>query len=148
MEDISGFGLRVVVTASTTFPAGFQISQFADDTDPFDFPELTIADTGMGLNGDLVTWAKAVPIDIRLSVIPNGADDVNLGILFEANRVAKGKAGSADVIRLSAVYPDGTVKVFSPGRIITGVPANAVQTSGRFKSKTYSFRFENQAGSF
>lgn len=147
MEDISGFGLRVVVTASTTFPAGFEVSQFADDTDPFDFPELTIADTGMGLNGDMVTWAKAVPIDIRMGVIPNGPDDTNLAILFEANRVSKGKAGARDVITLTAVYPDGSVKIFSPGRVITGVPANGVQTSGRYKSKTYSFRFENQAGS-
>lgn len=143
-ENISGFGLKVVVVASTTFPAGITITQFADDSDPFDLPELTIGDTGMGLNGDLVVWAKATPIDIKLAVVPNSPDDVNLAILFEANRVAKGKAGARDVITLTGVYPDGTVKIFRQGMILTGIPSNAIQSSGRMKSKTYGFKFENQ----
>lgn len=145
-ENISGFGLRVVVAASTTFPAGFAITQFADDSDPFDLPSLNIADTGMGLNGDMVVWAKATPIDITVSVVPNGQDDTNLSILFEANRVAKGKRGARDTITLTAVYPDGRIKVFQQGVVISGIPANSVASAGRYKSRTYSFRFENQVG--
>jgi hypothetical protein len=145
-ENISGFGLKVVVVASTTFPAGLELSQWADDTDPFDLPELTIADTGMGVNGDMVVWAKPTPIEIKLAVVPNGVDDTNLALLFEANRVAKGKRGARDIITLTGVYPDGKIKIFQQGVTISGVPGNSIQSAGRYKTKTYGFRFENQAG--
>lgn len=145
-ENISGFGLRVIVTASTTFPAGLPITQFADDTDPFDIPEIAIAETAMGLNGDMVIWAKATPIDVQLAVIPGGPDDINLQLLLEANRVAKGKRGARDQITLAAVYPDGTIKMMQQGAVISGVPGNGVSSAGRYKTKVYKFRFENQAG--
>lgn len=145
-ENISGFGLTVVLTASTTFPAGIQLTQFADDTDPFDLPDLTIADTGMGVNGDMVVWSKPTPIEVKVGVVPNGTDDVNLAILFEANRVAKGKRGARDVITISAVYPDGKIRMFQQGITLSGTPGNSIQSSGRYKSKSYGFRFENQSG--
>lgn len=145
-ENISGFGLQVVVTASTTFPAGITISQFADDADPFDLPEIAIAETGMGLNGDMVIWAKATPIDVQIAVVPNGPDDINLQLLLEANRVAKGKRGARDSITLAAVYPDSRVKLMQQGTLISGVPGNGISSAGRYKTKVYRFRFENQAG--
>ena len=33
VNDITGFGLAVILTASATFPAGVAISEFADDAD-------------------------------------------------------------------------------------------------------------------
>jgi len=86
-NDVSGFGLRIRLTASRTFPAGITITQFADDADPFDIPSLQIADTAMGLNGDLISWSKANPIKPTLNVIPASEDDRNLAVLLEANRV-------------------------------------------------------------
>ncbi len=145
-ENISGFGLSIVVVASVTFPAGFTITQFADDTDPLDTPSINIAETSMGLNGDMVIWAKATPIDLSIAVVPNGTDDTNLAILFEANRVAKGKRGAADSITLTAVYPDGKVKVLQQGAIISGSPMKGVASAGRMKTRQYGFRFENQTG--
>lgn len=146
MENISGFGLKLVITASTTFPAGMPVTQFADDTDPLDIPAITVAETGMGLNGDLATWSRATAIDVSLSVVPNGDDDRNLALLLEANRVAKGKRGARDVITLTAMYPDGRSKVLQQGTVISGTPANSVASSGRYKSRTYAFRFENISG--
>lgn len=145
-QDISGFGLVVTVTASNTFPIGLPVSDFADDADPLNIPDLTLAESAMGLNGDLVTFSKASPIEIELAVIPNSASDVGLGILVEANRVAKGKSSARDVITLIGVYPDGTVKRFTKGRIISGPVGNSVQSAGRFKSKVYKFAFENKGG--
>ena len=94
MAIITGFGLVVTVRASNTFPFGFKVTEFADDADPFDFPSQQIADSAMGLNGDLIVWAKANPIKISLAVVPGTFDDINLGILMEANRVGKGKQGA------------------------------------------------------
>lgn len=143
MQDISVFGIRVQVVASQTFPAGINITQFADDADPFDAPSMQIRDKAMGVNGDLISWSKANPIGVTLNVVPNSEDDKNLGVLFEANRVGKGKQGARDVISITAVYPDGKTASFTQGVITDGQPANSAQSSGRMKSKAYTFAFEN-----
>lgn len=143
MNDISVFGLRVQVVASETFPSGVPITQFADDADPFDSPSMQIRDKTMGVNGDLVSWSKANPILVTLNVVPNSEDDKNLGVLFEANRVGKGKQGARDVITITAVYPDGKTASFAQGVITDGQPANSATSAGRMKSKAYAFAFEN-----
>ena len=94
MQNISGYGLSINILASTTFPIGLFITEFADDSDPLDIPSLQVADSAMGLNGDLIVWSKANPIKATLDVIPNSFSDRNLAILLEANRVGKGKTAN------------------------------------------------------
>lgn len=141
-NDVSGFGFRVRLVASKTFPAGVTISQFADDADPFDLPSMTINGSGMGVNGDLITWSTATPIQTSISVIPGSDDDKNLSILFEANRTARGKFGAQDRLTLTGIYPDGTTVTLQEGRIMSGLPGSAIASAGRIKSKTYGFVFE------
>lgn len=143
MQDISGFGLRLNIRASVTFPVGFDITQFADDADPFDSPEITVAESAMGLNGDLLRWNNANPIVRTISVVPGSDDDRNLAALFEANRAGRGKNPVQDEITLTAVYPDGRVETYSPGAITAGHSGKSVASTGRLKSKTYTFVFEN-----
>ena len=145
-QDISGFGLVVNVIASNTFPAGFVVTQFADDADPFDIPSIAIADKAMGLNGDLLVWAKAVPIDVNISVVPGSPDDVNLGILAQANRPGSGKIPAEDTITLTGVYPDATIITLQAGRIINAPFGKSVASAGRLKSKTYTFTFQSTIG--
>lgn len=142
-NDISGFGLKLWIVASATYPAGFPVSQFADDADPLDIPSITIAETGMGVNGDLVKWSKANPLKITVSVIPGSVDDINLGVLYDANRVARGKRGARDKITATVKYGDETVAILKEGIITDGMPANSVASAGRLKSKTYGFTFED-----
>ena len=144
--DISGFGLQLRITATNTFPTGFSVSQFADDADPFDIPELTIGEAAMGLNGELITWSKAVPIAINIAVVPDSDDDKNLAILFDANRVSKGKSSALDVISMTGVYPNGKIDTLTGGKIIAGMFGNSVASAGRFKSKTYKFMMEGGSG--
>lgn len=143
MQDISVFGLRVQLLASETFPFGIPITQFADDADPFDAPSIQVRDKAMGVNGDLITWSKATPIMLSLSVVPNSEDDYNLSVLLESNRVGKGKLGARDVVSVTAIYPDGQAISFTEGTITDGSPANSPSSAGRLKSKTYQFAFEN-----
>lgn len=143
MADISGFGLRLNVVASKTFPAGFNVTQFADDADPFDIPSIQVKDKAMGLNGDLITWSKAVPLIVSVSVVPGSEDDQNLAVLLEANRVGKGKTGVRDVVAMTGVYPDGDTVTVSAGVITDGPPASGVSSAGRLKTSTYMFAFEN-----
>jgi hypothetical protein len=143
MPDISGFGLTATVVASNTFPTGFDVTEFADDGDPFDLPELKIGEGKMGLNGDLITWSVASPTEINLAVIPNSPADINLAILFDANRVGAGKIPANDVISITGVYPDGSTVNVTNGKMTAGMPGNSVQSAGRLKTKTYKFTFEN-----
>lgn len=145
-NDISAFGLRVVVTASETFPSGVTFTQFADDADPLDLPSMQIRDKAMGINGDLITWSKANPINMTLNLVPGSDDDRNAAVLFEANRVGKGKQGARDVIDATVIYPDGTAISVTQGAITDGMPGNSAASSGRLKSKAYAFTFENMNG--
>lgn len=144
--NISGFGLSINIIASNTFPVGLLINEFADDSDPFDIPQLQIADTAMGLNGDLIGWSKPNPIKIFLSLIPDSVSDIQCGILLEANRVGRGKIGARDNITIIGTYPNGNLITLINGFITDGPPGNPVASSGRLKSKTYNFSFENKAG--
>ena len=146
-EIVSGYGLLVQVVASITFPAGFSVTQFADDVDPFDLPSMQTADKAMGLNGDLIGWSKATPILLTLGVIPGSADDINLGILFNNNRVGRGKLSVRDIITLTGIYPDGKQTTLANGIITDGMIANSVSSAGRQKSKPYIFAFENGTSS-
>ena len=146
MQNISGYGLIVNVLASNTFPAGLLLTQFADDADPFDIPSLQIADTAMGLNGDLIGWSKPNPIKVTINVIPQSFSDLNLAVLLEANRVGRGKIGSRDIITMTAIYPNGSPIILTNGFITDGIPGSPVASSARLKSKSYTFAFENKAG--
>ena len=145
--DISGFGLQINLIASNTFPSGVTISQFADDADPFDTPAIQLADKAMGLNGDMVTWSAPAPLDVTLNIIPGSEDDDNLSALAEANRVSKGKSSARDQITLVAIYPSGKVRTFSGGRLTNAIPADSVASSGRLKTKPFTFAFEQLARS-
>lgn len=145
MEEVSGYGLQVRLAASVTFPTGFNLTQFADDADPLDMPSIQIADQAMGLNGDLIVWAKPQPIPLSIAVISGSNDDINLGILFQANKVSKGKPSTQDRITLVISYPNGRKATFANGKITDGMPAYSVASAGRQKSKVYKFTFENYA---
>jgi len=146
MTDISGVGIQVTVIASLTFPVGFRVTQFADDADPFDTPDIQIADKAMGVNGDLIVWSTAQPIIVNLAVIPNTEDDRNLAILAEANRVGRGKLPIKDGITMIRSFPNQTPLILTGGKITNMPPSSSVASAGRLKSKVYQFAFENKVG--
>jgi hypothetical protein len=143
MQDVSVFGSSIAITASNTFPSGFIFSEFADNADPFDIPELDIADATMGANGDLITWTKATKIVVTMAFIPGSPEDINMAILFEANRAAKGKASAADVITTTVVYPSGATLTLNNGRLVKGMAGESLASDGRLKPKVYTVNFEN-----
>lgn len=145
MQDISAFGIQVRLVASTTFPAGITLTQFADDGDSLDVPSQQIADKAMGVNGDLIVWSKANPLNVTMNMIPASEDDRNMAVLLEANRAGRGKRPARDVITLTAIYPDGRSATYSQGAITDGIPGNALASSGRMKTKPYMFSFEQLA---
>lgn len=145
--DISGFGAVVNIIASNSFPAGFPVTQFADDSDPLDFAAIQIADTAMGLNGDLISWARAVTLPMVISVIPGTEDDTNLQNLADLNRVAQGKISAYDDITATVIYPDGTLVTLTGGKITNAPFGKSISSAGRLKTRVYTFSFEQKVGS-
>ena len=148
MENISANGLTVIVSALPSFPY-LILTQFSDDVDPLDIPEIEINDSAMGVNGDLVTWNTPKPIEVSLAVIPGSTDDKNLNILFGLNRAGKLKPSTNDIVNLTFIYINtgsilgGTKRVMISGRCKSYMPATGAAASGRKKSKVYTFVFEN-----
>ena len=147
MSNISATGLTITIIASNSFPVvPLIITEFADDSDPFDFENLTIAEDAMGLNGDYVFWTSATPIRPTIAVIPNSESDRRLAALLELNRVGENKAGAGDVITMVGQYPGELPIVLSGGTVLSGSPFSSGASSGRKKSKTYQFGFGNKVG--
>lgn len=143
MYDTSAIGVALRCVASESFPAGFTITEFADDADPFDIPAIDIATPAMNVNGDMVVFSAPTPITITISVIPGSDADNNLAVIFEANRAAKNKRHARDEITLVGTYPDSSSLKLSEGKMINGMPGNSPASAGRIKSKTYTFAFQN-----
>ena len=144
--DVSGFGGVVNIVASNTFPSGFTITQFSNDADPMDFAAVRFADIAMGVNGDLIVWAKAVALPFVVSVIPGGPDDINLQILADANRAAQGKVSAADVITATVIYPDSSQVQLNLGRITDASFGKGISGEGRIKTRVYTFQFQTKTG--
>lgn len=143
MFNISGFGLTVSLIASNTFPVGLLLTQWPDDQDAISFPDIEIADMQMGVNGDAVSWSKAVPIKLTLAAIPDSPTDLQLAVLLQANRVGVNKIGARDIIQCVVIQGNSNIGTFTNG-IITGGPSfNGVQSTGRMKTKIYTFSFES-----
>lgn len=140
-QDISIFGLTGNLNASKTFPNGIPLSSFADDGDPLDSPDLAIADMAMGPNGDTITWSRPQLIEISFTLIPQSQDDLNMTVLVDANRVAKGKSSARDAITIVWTYPNGMVVTCSDGKLVTGPVVQSGSSNGRVKSKRYAVRF-------
>lgn len=141
--DVSMTGIAITVTASNTFPSGFDASEVADDADPFDLPSLQLSAVAMNVNGDMVSWSTPQPLNLTINVIPGSASDENLGILAEANRAAKGKTIARDEITIVGTYPDGGTVTLSSGKIINGSFGRSLASSGKAKSKPYTFAFQD-----
>lgn len=145
--DASGFGSTGLLIASITYPGGITLSQWADDADPIDVPDLPIADGASGGGGDAIYWAKVGLVKITLNILPDlsdpNSDDNALRILYEANRPARGKFLAKDVITYTHTFTNGVSYIFSNGKLFNGPPATPWQNSGRFKTSPYGFAFEN-----
>jgi len=139
--DVSAFGTKVQLFASSTFPNGITITQFADDADGLDIPSVQIGDAAKGTNGDLVRWAKAAVETVTLNIIPGTDNDKDLKVLFDNNKPGPGKSPARDEIKLIITHPDGSVDTKEGGGCTDYIPGQPFASSGRNKTKPYTFKF-------
>lgn len=143
MQNVSATGMKLRVIAVPTFPAGFDITQFADDADPISVESVEVNGHGNALNGDLVRWSKPSAILANVNVLPGTEEAKNLDILLTMNRSTKGKLSVQDDVTLVQTLPNGTTRIFNNGCIVSGPPADGGSSEGRLNTREYGFVFEN-----
>jgi hypothetical protein len=143
MQNVSATGLKIRLVAIPTFPAGFDITQFADDADPISTDSVDIAGAEAALNGDLVTWSRPNIVNARINVLPGTDEAKNLDILWAVNRTGKNKLSAQDKISMVINYPNGDTKILSNGAMISGVPFDGGSSEGRLNTREYGFAFQD-----
>jgi hypothetical protein len=142
--DISGVNSTLRLVFSQTFPAGFTVSEWANDADAIDINVKDIAEGGMGAGGDAVYWAVPKLVEVTINVIPDSPSDIYLMIAAQANTAVKGKLLAKDVVTGTYVNQnDGKIVTFNSGRLTKAAPANSVGQDSKLKSKQYMFLFES-----
>lgn len=141
MVNISGFGVKVNIVALQTFPMGFTVSKFTDDTDAIRIDPTEPVGYDLQFDGSIVVYDKASVIRVSLSVIPNTDDDINLKLLLQARKGGFKWLPIQDVTSMIITYPDGGRVALSMGTILSGPFADSIQQSGRRGSNTYDFVF-------
>lgn len=143
LQDVTAFGLDITITADKTLPMGVTISEFAEDADPINVTEVTMGESEMGVNGDLILTRRARPIEFTLPVIPGTAGSEALHTLWEANRLAKNKNAVRDIITAVINYPNGNTVTLTDGAIVSGPPITGVSSAGRLMTENFGFVFAN-----
>ncbi len=144
MHDISTRGLSAYLLASETMPVGMLLNQFADEDDSIDITEASIGGARLDLNGKVISWTSANVVTVRISLIPEGVDDSLLGVIYNANRVSSITKSAADIINLVVRYPNGNVRTFTNGRMISGPGGPTAKAEGRLATNTYTIAFGDQ----
>lgn len=144
MNNVGTNGLYAYMIASKTMPVGFKISQFADDADSIQIHEAQTGTAVLDLNGRIVSYASAVPLTVSLAVIANSAEDQILAVLYNANRAAVTSKLAHDSISVVISFPNGGIRTFVKGRIISGVASSSATAEGRMPGNIYTFAFGDQ----
>lgn len=141
-NNVSAFGSSVVLKASSTYPAGIELTQFADDIDPFTSDNIDIGEMAMNVNGHGVYWSKSNPIPWKVSAIAGSEDQEALQILWDNNRPQRGRRSAPDTITVTITYQDGRIATLTGGMITNGSALVNVGSDGRQKGQEFSFMFE------
>lgn len=146
MLDISGFGTGIRIIAVESFPMGFSLSKFADDTDPISAKDVEPIGYEMLFDGSLFSFDKAAPIEVAVSLIPGSDDDINCKILLQNKKGGKRLLPLPDITTMIITYPDRGRVILTSGTIIKGPLVDGILSTGRRKSNTYTFVFGSFAG--
>lgn len=143
MHDVSASGMKIRLVAVPTFPAGFDITRFSDDSDPVSGDNVDIASAAAALNGDMVSWSVPNLVPVRVNVLPGTEEARNLDILWSVNRSGKNKVSVKDTISMVITYPDGRQKAFGQGVMLSGPPFDGASSEGRLRTREYGFAFQD-----
>jgi hypothetical protein len=146
MIDVSTFGSGITILSTNSFPNGFMVSTFADDSDPLSIKETETSGYEPLYDGSIFVFDKTAPVELSLSVISGSDDDINLKILLQARKGGIRLLPLKEFTTMVINYPGNGRVILSAGSIVKGPMADSMLTNGRRKGNTYSFVFGTFAG--
>ena len=129
------------ISATNTFPLGFEVSDFADDVDPFELPDVPLGVGVKDLNGRVFFQNVAPIIPMYVNVIAYSPSDKRLQTLYNSNLSASNKVSNSDIITLMLKYNGQMDSLYGNGKMIIGSPDVPIQARGRYRSRRYGFIF-------
>jgi len=141
MIDISSAGSGITIFTLSSFPMGFRLTSFADDTDSLNVEATEVSGFEKLYDGNIFTFDKTSPIMLSVGIIPNTEDDINLKILLQKRKSNTSNISLADAVTMVIGYSDGGRNVLSKGAILGGAIADSLSPTGRKKTNEYHFVF-------
>lgn len=138
---VTGFNTKVSLRASNTFPAPIVLTQFPGDESAISIEDIEIGQHTGGLE-ERVAWNVYAPIVIDLNIIAGGENDDLLNVLLLANRAEKGKELAQDILTMSIIYPNGRIRTYGDGSIMSGPGGLTVDAERKLKTNLYKFGFD------
>lgn len=136
LHDIAATGVSVFIRSDTSFPQGFTLDGLADDVDPLAFAEMTVAETDVNVNGDLVVWGKPQIMNPTINVLAGSPADDNLQVMLSSR-----ENGVREQVEMTVTYPDGSSVTASEGVLTTGTKGKSISSAGRVATRAYGFVF-------
>ncbi|WVR18082.1 tail fiber protein [Burkholderia phage Bm1] len=141
-RDVSAFGVKAYILASTTFPLGFSVESFADDDEPITLGTVQLAEAKRDVNGGFYTKGKGAIVPITLAVVAGSYEDYCLSTITRANFNSSFLRPAMDEINMTLSYQDGTIFTFTGGRMTEGHVAPSVSREQRLKGNAYTVAFD------
>ena len=131
---------------------GIEITDFMDDANPIDFPDVTIANVGVNFNGIMARHSNPTPVIFSITVIPGSHSDRELSDLWQNSRVENctyntdwSKGLTCDISMANYTRQISQYH-FAGGTMISGPGGPSATGEGKMLGRTYTFAFASARG--
>lgn len=138
----------VSFAGSTVTIAGITVSQFMDDANPVEFPDVEVSSVGVNCNGKMIRNAKPNIVTMSVTVIPGSNNDSALYELWKKYRVQDGKNNGGQwetplnaSINIKTIGSRKSSYKFGGGTMVSGPGGPASTAEGKMQGRTYTFAF-------
>lgn len=142
-QEVSANGVKLMLFASVSYPVGVEIATFNPGDDPISADDLTIAETEMGVNGNMIVYRTPYAYNMVFNITPMTEVDQILENIANADRIASGKLSAKNILTLQVIYPQGRILTYIDGAL-TGIPGGFSSSgNGRINGRRYAMTFRN-----
>lgn len=140
IRDVSFAGATINISGPT---GSATITDFMDDANPVEFPDVEVSGVGVNLNGNMIRYAKPNVIMMSVTVIPFSDSDNALRSMWKAYRV-QGGVNNGDIwkspITATINCAHGDISLTN-GTFVSGPGGPSSTGEGKMQGRTYTFAF-------
>ena len=142
-QDVSANGVKLMLFASVSYPTGVEIATFNPGEDPINFDDLKIAETDMGVNGNLIVYRTPYAYNMVFNITPMTEVDQIMENIANADRIAAGKVSAKNILTLVVIYPQGRTLTYVDGAMTDCPGGFSSSGNGRINGRRYAMSFRD-----